>query len=80
MALLRCILMQTDCSYVSDRYAILELIDRIVEHQQTGNTATATELDGLKASCHFKPPPDLQLQRVHNYNDLVQIAALQPSA
>lgn len=43
---------------------------RIVTKQEP--IASAAELDGLKASCHLEPPPDLQLQRDHNCNDTVR--------
>ena len=70
--------MAADRSYVSGSCVFLELIDQIAEHKQTGNSATAAELDGLKASCHYKPPPGLRLQAEHICNGSVRLAALQP--
>jgi hypothetical protein len=77
---LRCIPVQAARMVsISIRYALLlSSMARSWTVNKQELPASAADLDGLKACCHFEPPPDLPLQREHNYNDSVRLPALQP--
>lgn len=63
---------------VSIRYALLSSMTRSWTVTNQEAPASAADLDGLKAPCYFEPPPDLPLQREHNYNGSVRLPDLRP--